>query len=56
MRARNVCLTILCAALAFGGTFTCKSGDVHDEDDDDNVHVPDAPPHQALDESSGRSD
>ncbi len=33
MRTRNVFLVIVLAALTFGGTFTCNSGD--DDDDDD---------------------
>jgi hypothetical protein len=53
MRIRNVFTIVLFAALAFGGTFTCRSGDDHHDHDDDHhdVHAPDAPPHQALDET-----
>ena len=30
-RLRNLVLVIVCAALAFGGTFTCKSDSESDE-------------------------
>ena len=36
-------LVVLCAALSFGGTFTC-SGSTHDDDDDDRQ--PQNPPVQ----------
>lgn len=37
MKLRQLVLLILCAALAFGGSFTCKgsTGDDHDKNDDD---------------------
>jgi hypothetical protein len=33
MRWTKLFLTVLVAALAFGGSFECRSGDDHDDDD-----------------------